>query len=138
MATTLWPDHCPSLAQGDPMTAAPTDVATRPESTQTLPAPPPRGPIVAIATWSARHRWTALVLWIAFVAAAVVGGGSITAQEADEADETVGASAGADLALQDADFGEVPTESVLVQNATGGAIDMTASGQAVADLGAGR
>ena len=117
------------------MTAAPTDVATRPESTQTLPAPPPRGPIVAIATWSARHRWTALVLWIAFVAAAVVGGGSITAQEADEADDTVGASAGADLALLDADFGEVPTESVLVQNATGGAIDMTASGQAVAELG---
>ncbi|MET0640961.1 MAG: MMPL family transporter, partial [Jiangellaceae bacterium] len=116
------------------MTATPTDVATRPESTQTLPAPPPRGPIVAIATWSARHRWTALVLWIAFVAAAVVGGGSITAQEADEADETVGASAGADLALLDADFGEVPTESVLVQNATGGAIDMTASGQAVAEL----
>jgi putative drug exporter of the RND superfamily len=135
MATTLWPDHCPSLAQGDPMTAAPTDVATRPESTQTLPAPPPRGPIVAIATWSARHRWTALILWIAFVAAAVVGGGSITAQEADEADETVGASAGADLALLDADFGEVPTESVLVQNATGGAIDMTASGQAVEELG---
>jgi putative drug exporter of the RND superfamily len=119
------------------MTTAPTTTATRSESPRTSAAasPPPRGPVVAIATWSARHRWTALLLWIAFVAAAVVGGGSITAQEADEADETVGASAGADLALLDADFGEVPTESVLVQNATGGAIDTTASGAAVAELG---
>ncbi|HEY9377587.1 MAG TPA: MMPL family transporter [Jiangellaceae bacterium] len=116
------------------MTTAPTTTTTRSDSPRTAAASPPKGPVVAIATWSARHRWTALLLWIAFVAAAVVGGGSITAQEADEADETVGASAGADLALLDADFGEVPTESVLVQNAAGGAIDTTASGEAVAEL----
>jgi RND superfamily putative drug exporter len=112
------------------MTNAATTVATRPEP----PGARPRGPVVAIATWSARHRWTALFLWIAFVAAAVVGGGSITAQESDEADETVGASASADRALLDADFGDVPTESVLVQNATGGSIDETASGEALAEL----
>jgi RND superfamily putative drug exporter len=75
-----------------------------------------------------------LLLWVAFVAAAVVGGGSITAQESDEADETVGASAAADRALLDADFGDVPTESVLVQNATGGSIDGAASGEALAEL----
>jgi putative drug exporter of the RND superfamily len=115
------------------MTNAATTVATRPEPPG-APAARPRGPVVAIATWSARHRWTALFLWIAFVAAAVVGGGSITAQESDEADETVGASASADRALLDADFGDVPTESVLVQNATGGSIDETASGEALAEL----
>ncbi len=109
------------------MTAAPTDVATRPEQPRTSPAPPPRGPVVAIATWSARHRWWALVLWIAFVAAAIVGGGSITAQESDEAEETIGASAGADRALMDADFGEVPTESVLIQDAAGEPIDTAAT-----------
>jgi RND superfamily putative drug exporter len=110
-----------------------TTLTTRPDSPRTSSAPP-RGPIVAIATWSARHRWAALFLWVAFVAAAVVGGGSITAKESDQADETVGASAGADLALLDADFGEVPTESVLVQDAAGGRIDATTSGEAVAEL----
>jgi putative drug exporter of the RND superfamily len=114
------------------MTTAPT--TTRPEAPSSSAPRPPRGPVVAIATWSARHRWTALFLWIAFVAAAVVGGGSITAQESDEADETVGASASADRALLDADFGDVPTESVLVQNATGGSLDETASGEALAEL----
>jgi len=34
----------------------------------------------------------------------------------------------------DADFGEVPTESVLVQDAAGGRIDATTSGEAVAEL----
>jgi putative drug exporter of the RND superfamily len=112
------------------MTAAPTDLATRPEKPRTSPASPPRGPVVAIATWSARHRWWALFLWIAFVAAAIVGGGSITAQESDEAEETVGASAGADLALMNADFGEVPTESVLIQSAAGQPIDTATTGVA--------
>ncbi|HEX2361358.1 MAG TPA: MMPL family transporter [Jiangellaceae bacterium] len=109
------------------MTAAPTDVTTRPDQPRTTTGGPPRGPVVAIATWSARHRWTALVLWITFVAAAVVGGGSINAQESDEADETIGASAEADRALMDADFGEVPTESVLIQDATGEPIDTAAT-----------
>jgi RND superfamily putative drug exporter len=87
-----------------------------------------------MATWSARHRWSALMLWIAFVAAAVVGGGSITAQQADQAEETIGASAAADQALQDAEFGDLPTESVLVQNAAGGSLDPETSAAAVDEL----
>jgi putative drug exporter of the RND superfamily len=114
------------------MTTAPT--TTRQETPRTSTTSPPRGPVVAIATWSARHRWTALFLWIAFVAAAVVGGGSITAQESDDADETIGASAAADSALSDADFGDVPTESVLVQNAAGGPLDVATSAAAVTEL----
>ena len=114
------------------MTTAPT--TTRHETPRSS-RPTPRGPVVAIATWSARHRWTALFLWIAFVAVAVVGGGSITPQESDDADETIGASAAADRALSDADFGEVPTESVLVQNAAGGPLDPATSATAVAELG---
>jgi RND superfamily putative drug exporter len=74
------------------------------------------------------------LLWIAFVAAAVVGGGSITAQEGDEAEETIGASAGADRALMDADFGEIPMESVLIQDAAGEPID-TAATRVAAELG---
>jgi putative drug exporter of the RND superfamily len=116
------------------MSSAPTTAATRPDSPRSSAAAPPRGPIVAIATWSARHRWTALFLWVAFVAAAIIGGGSITAQETDETDETIGASAAADRALLDADFGEVPTESVLVQNAAGGTMDTAAATDIVGEL----
>src|SRR5215207_645138 len=116
------------------MSTAPTQTTSRSELPRASAAPPPRGPVVAIATWSARHRWAALFLWIAFVGAAVVGGGSVTAQESDQAEETVGASAGADLALLDADFGEAPTESVLVQDAARGPIGSTAAGDAVAEL----
>ena len=116
------------------MTTAPSTVVTRAEPPRTEPRTPPRGPIVAMATWSARHKWTALLLWIAFVVAAVVGGGSITAQQADEVEETMGASAAADQALQDAEFGDLPTESVLVQNATGGSIDTETSAAAADEL----
>ena len=108
------------------MTTAPTTDSTRLEAPRTRAGAPPRGPVVSIATWSARHKWAALFLWIAFVAAAIVGGGSITAKESNQAEETLGASAGADLALMDADFGEMPTESILVQNAAGGSL--TAAG----------
>jgi putative drug exporter of the RND superfamily len=116
------------------MSSAPTTIATRPDSPRTSAAAPPRGPVVAIATWSARHRWTALFLWVAFVAAAIVGGGSITAQEIDETDETIGASAAADRALLDADFGDVPTESVLVQDAAEGTMDTAAATAVVGEL----
>ncbi|HEX2361863.1 MAG TPA: MMPL family transporter, partial [Jiangellaceae bacterium] len=116
------------------MSSAPTTTATRPDSPRSSAAAPPRGPIVAIATWSARHRWTALFLWVAFVAAAIVGGGSITAKEIDETDETFGRSAAADRALLDADFGAVPTESVLVQNSAGGTMDTAAATDVVGEL----
>ncbi|MGH8828863.1 MAG: MMPL family transporter, partial [Jiangellaceae bacterium] len=87
-----------------------------------------------MATWSARHRWTALLLWIAFVAAAVVGGGAIGTKESDQSDDTIGASAGAEKALNGAEFGELPTESVLVQNATDGPLDTAASAPALSEL----
>ncbi|MGH8775224.1 MAG: MMPL family transporter [Jiangellaceae bacterium] len=90
---------------------------------------------MAIATWSARHRWTALFLWIAFVAAAILGGGAVGSQEIDDDEETIGASAAADRALLDAEFGELPSESVLVQNADGGQLD--AAGAALTELNEG-
>ncbi len=112
---------------------APTTTAplTRPDP----PRASPRGPVVAIATWSARHRWTALFLWIAFVAAAILGGGAVGSQEIDDDEETIGASAAADRALLDAEFGELPSESVLVQNADGGQLD--AAGAALTELNEG-
>ena len=116
------------------MTASTTTTIPRPEPS-TPPEPiRPRGPIVAIATWSARHRWTALLLWIAFVAAAIVGGGAVGSKEIDDEEEAVGASAAADRALLDAEFGDLPSESVLVQNASGGQLDAAGAGAALAEL----
>ncbi len=115
--------------------SAPTVVEL--EREPSVPKPPPRrGPVVAIATWSARHRWLALFLWIAFVAAAVIGGGAIGGNELDESSMTAGASGPADNALRDADFGEVPTESILIQSADGGTLDMASVEPAVRDLSA--
>ncbi|MET0741101.1 MAG: MMPL family transporter [Candidatus Nanopelagicales bacterium] len=101
--------------------SASTTTLTRP------PAPDPtrpmrRGAVVRVAGWSARHKWTALALWIAFVAASVVLGGMVGSQEISDEDEGSGASASADAALNDADFGTHPTEQVLIQLAAGGTL----------------
>ncbi|HEX6234937.1 MAG TPA: MMPL family transporter [Jiangellaceae bacterium] len=113
--------------------SAPTVIELERDSS--VPKPPPRrGPVVAIASWSARHRWLALLLWIAFVAAAIFGGSAIGGKDLDESTMTVGASGPADDALRDADFGEVPTESILIQSADGRALDMAAAEPALREL----
>lgn len=105
------------------------------EAEPVSPPPPPtstrRRPVVAIATWSARHRWLALAIWIAFVASAIVGGSAVGGKELDESSMTVGASGPADIAMQDADFGELPSESILIQRGT---LDPAAADAAVAEL----
>ena len=42
--------------------------------------------------WSARHPWTAITLWVAFVAAAVVIGGAVGTKKLSEADSGSGES----------------------------------------------
>ncbi|WP_197682434.1 MMPL family transporter [Jiangella sp. DSM 45060] len=79
-----------------------------------------------MARWSAAHKWLAIVLWLAFVAAAIVGGGAVGTKEVEDGDSGVGASAGADKALLQADFDDPFTESVLVRAADGGAVDVEA------------
>jgi RND superfamily putative drug exporter len=103
------------------------------------PSAPPirRGPVVRVAGWSARHTWSALALWIAFVAASVVLGGMVGSQEISDEDEGSGASAAADAALSNADFGTNPTEQVLIQLAAGGTIGPADYDAAVAELAAG-
>ena len=114
--------------------SAPTAIETERHPSGPHPVQRRRSPVVAIATWSARHRWLALLLWIAFVAAAVVGGNAIGGKDLDERSMTVGASGAPDTAMLDADFGEVPTESVLIQRADGGPLDLAAAEPALSDL----
>ncbi len=107
------------------MTTAPPETTVSPSGApaRTSAPPPRRGLVVGAARWSARHKWTALLIWLAFVAAAIVGGGAVGTKDADWADNGVGASADAESALGHADFGEPHTESVLVRSDAGRSVD---------------
>ena len=97
-----------------------------PQEEPPSPPPPqePRGPIVRIARWSARHKWTAVLIWVAVVAAAVVGGSAAGLKEATDSDFAVGESAAAVKALDRSEWADdVPTEAVLVEASDGGPVD---------------
>ena len=68
--------------------------------------------------WSARHPWTAITLWIAFVATAVVIGGALGTKQLTEAQSASGQSGVAARTLDKAGFKLQPSEQVLVQSKT--------------------
>ncbi len=65
--------------------------------------------------WSARHRRTAILGWIAFVVLATVGGGMIGTNSLDESQMGNGSSKAADVAVDGAGFRESSGEQVLIQ-----------------------
>jgi RND superfamily putative drug exporter len=65
--------------------------------------------------WSAQHRRTAILGWLAFVIVAVFAGGAIGTETLDEEDYGVGESREADRAIAGA-FPEDPSETVVVRN----------------------
>ncbi len=68
--------------------------------------------------WSARHPWTAISLWIAFVAAAIVIGSAVGTKELTEAESASGESGVAARTLDKAGFKLQPSEQVIVQSKT--------------------
>ena len=68
--------------------------------------------------WSARHPWTAISLWIAFVAAAIVIGSAVGTKELTEAESASGESGVAARTLDKAGFKLQPGEQVIVQSKT--------------------
>jgi RND superfamily putative drug exporter len=72
------------------------------------------GVTLRAARWSASHPWRALLVWIAFVAAAVTAGSMVTTQETNDADYRVGQSGKADQIITDAGLAGADTESVLI------------------------
>jgi uncharacterized membrane protein YdfJ with MMPL/SSD domain len=68
--------------------------------------------------WSARHPWTAITLWIAFVAAAIVIGSAVGTKELTESESASGESGVAARTLEDAGFKMQPGEQVIVQSKT--------------------
>ncbi|HVU79093.1 MAG TPA: MMPL family transporter [Gaiellaceae bacterium] len=86
------------------------------------------------ARWSAAHWKTATVLWLAFVAAAVVLGGMSGKKSLSEAESSNGDTARAETILAQAGFRSPAGESVLVQARHAGTPLAAETGQVVAAL----
>ena len=69
--------------------------------------------------WSARHRRSAILGWIAFVVAATVGGGMIGTSSLSDSEMGNGSSRAADIAIDKAGFRESSGEQVLLQARSG-------------------
>ncbi len=108
------------------MTTTPvTPVGTAPDRRPRLPDDVPSRSRRTLAAWCADHRWRTLVAGLLVLAGAVVGlGGGITTTKPD--DQLVGDSAAAARASRGADFGEKPTETVVVTARAGGRLDPAA------------
>ena len=74
---------------------------------------------VRTARWSAAHPWRALILWVAFVAAAVGTMSFVSTQQVSEEDSRIGQSGTAAKMLDDAGLSASPTESVIITARTG-------------------
>ena len=80
----------------------------------------PRNLAARAGRWSAQHRKTAILGWIAFVVLATVGGGHDRHEVAERAEMGNGSSQTADLAVDTAGFRESAGEQVLLQARRGG------------------
>ncbi|MGH3447655.1 MAG: MMPL family transporter [Nocardioidaceae bacterium] len=67
-----------------------------------------------VARWSAEHPWRAVLIWVAFVAAAVAAGSTFSTQETTDADYRHGDSGRAEQITQQAGLDEPSTEHVLI------------------------
>ena len=75
-----------------------------------------RGNLAAsIGGWSARHRWAAILIWLAFVAAATLIGNAVGTAQMKDYERANGDSRAAGRILDGADFPTVAGETVLVQ-----------------------
>jgi uncharacterized membrane protein YdfJ with MMPL/SSD domain len=68
-----------------------------------------------VGGWSARHRWLALLIWIAFVAVATVIGNGVGTAEMKGYENANGDSRAAEQILDGARFKDVASEMVIVQ-----------------------
>ncbi|MGI5162037.1 MMPL family transporter [Microbispora sp. CA-102843] len=72
-----------------------------------------------VGGWSARHRWWALLVWVAFVAVATVAGNAVGTAEMRGYESANGDSRQAEQILDGARFANVAGEVVLVQSREG-------------------
>lgn len=89
---------------------------------------------LSLARWSAEHPWRAILGWVVLVAVVVVVGGAVGTKEIADGEGGSGESRRADLALARADFGTLPTESILISGRGAGRVDAAAAAAAVGDV----
>ncbi|MDP5183768.1 MMPL family transporter [Blastococcus sp. BMG 814] len=85
-----------------------------------------------VGRWSARHRKTAVLGWLAFVLAAVAVGAFVPQAQLTSAEQTIGAPARAQQILDDNGWAEPASEMVLVQREAG--VPEAAATAALTDL----
>lgn len=91
---------------------------------------------VRVARWSATHPWRAIIIWLVFVAASIVGGSVAGTQKATD-EGNVGEAARAEQFIDDGEFPEqLAVERILI-TARSGELD-TAEAMRAADDAAGR
>ncbi|MFD0584625.1 MMPL family transporter [Dactylosporangium darangshiense] len=90
---------------------------------------------VRVARWSAEHPWSAIALWVVFVAVCFVGGSMAGTVEATNRDQAIGESGKADVIVDDGHFDNPAVESVLI-TARSGALDTDAAMKAATDVAA--
>ncbi|GAA2515852.1 MMPL family transporter [Streptomyces longisporus] len=92
-----------------------------------------RGLAQAAGHWSATHRWAAVLLWLAFVVMATVGGGMVTQQEPTPAELTNGEARHAERILDDAGL-TLPAHEVVFVHSDRATADSAEFRTAVTDV----
>lgn len=78
-------------------------------------APAPRGIAARAGVWSARHRWTAVTVWVLFVVLAMGLGSAAGQVDVKDSEQMSGEISQAERIIEDAGLDEPVGESVLVQ-----------------------
>ncbi|MFB4320177.1 MMPL family transporter [Actinomadura sp. 21ATH] len=89
---------------------------------------------VRVARWSAARPWSAIGLWLVFVALCVGLGGAAGTNGISDAESGVGGSGRAALIAESARFPVKAEENVLITAVRGGPLDARASRDAAADV----
>ncbi|MEU2235259.1 MMPL family transporter [Streptomyces vietnamensis] len=89
---------------------------------------------VRIARWSATHPWSAIGLWVVFVALCLFLGGAAGTNKISDEESGVGESGRAGRITASGHFTEKPEENVLITAANGGKLDVATARKAATEL----
>ncbi|MFD7966807.1 MMPL family transporter [Streptomyces zaomyceticus] len=89
---------------------------------------------VRIARWSATHPWSAIGLWVVFVALCLFLGGAAGTNKISDEESGVGESGRAGRITASGHFTEKPEENVLISAANGGKLDLATARKAAEEL----
>ncbi|MFB7612249.1 MMPL family transporter [Streptomyces gardneri] len=89
---------------------------------------------VRIARWSATHPWSAIGLWVVFVALCLFLGGAAGTNKISDEESGVGEAGRAGRITASGHFIEKPEENVLISAANGGQLDVATARKAAEDL----